>query len=57
MMNYTLAVTLLFTTLGAAVSPSYADAKPEEQILQSLGLYFQAWNEPLADIRDALLKD
>ncbi len=57
MMKYTLAVTLLLTTLGASVIPSYADAKLEEQILQSLQTYFQAWNEPVAEKRDALLKD
>lgn len=56
-MKYTLAVTLLLTTLGAVVAPSFADSKPEEQILQSLQIYFQAWNEPVADKRDALLKD
>ena len=54
MTKYTLAVTLLSTTL-AAVAPSYADAKPEEQALQSLQTYFQAWNEPVAAKRDALL--
>ncbi len=55
-MRYTLAVTLLLTTLGTVVTPGYADAKAEEQILQSLQAYFQAWNEPVADKRDALLK-
>ncbi len=56
-MKYTLAVTMLLTTLGVAVVPSYADTKPEERILQSLQIYFQAWNEPVADKRDTLLQD
>ncbi|MCZ6639998.1 MAG: nuclear transport factor 2 family protein [Gammaproteobacteria bacterium] len=57
MMKVALVVTLLLILLAAAVKPSYADAKPEEQILQSLQTYFQAWNEPVVDKRDALLKN
>ena len=51
------AALLLLSTLEMLAVASHADVKPEEQVLLSLQTYFQAWNEPDAKKRAALLDD